>query len=67
MLRKERARGTRHKSVAGRQARIGRDQQSVLRVGVSVRRICDLKLLGKVTFYNTLWPSRSFGYGEEAK
>lgn len=39
---------------------IGRDQQSVLRVGVSVRRICDLKLLGKVTFWNTFALSHSF-------
>lgn len=31
--------------------RAGRDQQSVLRVGVIARRICDLKLLGKVTFW----------------
>lgn len=53
---------------ADRQAGIGRDQQSVLRVGVSVRRICDLKLLGKVTFYNTPWPSRApFRSVQEAK
>lgn len=41
--------------------RAGRDQQSVLRVGVSVRRICDLKLLGKVTFWNTFALSHSDG------